>query len=683
MLRNLLLGLFALACLPAQAQDMPASPIAATKLLLHAPRVVAGDPIRAGVLFTLPEGWHIYWQNPGDSGMPTAFAWTLPEGLSASDIHWPAPESIETDGIFNYGYGGKVILPVDLTPAQNDLTGTVTVQADWLVCKDICIPESATLSATLPATDPQAAQLLDTQAAQLPTPRVGARYRIAGDEVQLTVPADGLELSGEGAQVRWFPVEDGIIKNSSPQTIAVTEGDDGAFMLTLTAARGQAEPVAAWHGILTIAATADDTPRSYTLIAEQDAASGSPIAAAPAAGESLPWLLAASFAFLGGLLLNLMPCVLPVLSLKAMALAKKSGAEARAARAQGLAYALGVVASFLAIAGVMLALKAGGAAIGWGFQLQEPAVIAGLALLMLLVALNLLGQFELPVLLGSVPAHQHTLLGAFFTGALAVALATPCTAPFMAPALGATLAMPATATLAVFTALGLGMAAPFLLISFLPAARALLPRPGAWMARFKQCMAFPMFATMGWLAWVLVQVNGVAGLQLLFFSAIAVAWLVWWAQGTPRRPLRPVLWLLALIASLWGIAAQPAPQTAHATPPGMGEAYSAERLAALRAEGKPVFVDATAAWCLTCKINERVALHTEATQQLFAARGITLMIADWTTRDAAITAYLASFGRNGVPLYVYYPPGGEPIILPQLLTPSLVQQTITDSTPTP
>lgn len=652
------------------AQEGAESPVAKAQLLLHAPSVKAGQPIRAGVLFTMPQGWHIYGQNPGDSGIPTTLNWTLPEGLTAGDIQWPAPERIDTSGIINYGYGEKVILSVPLTPARDGIDGDLSVQADWLVCKDICIPESATLHAVLPASSPQAQMLLDNHAARLPaTLDTKTTYRLAGEQVELTLPATlGSEALNASATVQWFPVEDGIMRNAGDTSFSCPA--HGPCTLRFT--RGASEPVDEWHGIFTVQATPDSEGQSYRLTARrgEDAAAAAPAAAA----DPLPFILALAFAFLGGLLLNIMPCVLPILSLKALALAKKSGAEQRAARAQGGAYTLGVVLSFLAIAAIMLVLKTAGASIGWGFQLQQPEVIAALALLMLLVALNLLGQFELPVLLGGAQIEQHSLRGAFFTGALAVAVATPCTAPFMAPAIGATLALGTAQTLLVFSAIGLGMAAPFLLISLWPAARRLLPKPGIWMLRFKQFLAFPMLATGAWLLWVLVQINGTPGLQIALSASLLVAWLVWWAHGTPYALRKTILRLLAALVVVWGVLAQPAPQSPNAS--ARGEMFSAERLAALRAEGRPVFVDATAAWCLTCKINERVALENAATKALFAEKNIALLVADWTTRDAAITDYLASFGRNGVPLYAYYPPNGEPVILPQILTPASVQDAI-------
>lgn len=656
----------------ANAQETLPSPIAKAQLLLHAPQVKQGEPITAGVLFTMPEGWHIYWQNPGDSGIPTTLTWTVPEGIQASEIEWPLPERIETSGLVNYGYGEKVILPVNLTPLRDNISGPVKVKADWLVCKDICIPESAELTGALPSSSPQAQVLLANAFEQ--SPRASeALAHFATDEknVTLSIPVEELKLAQDSniASAGWFPVNDGIILNASAQSFVVEGGK-----LRITTERGSAELPKEWRGVLRVQTHAEEPPIGFNLTAYPDASVT--VATTPAVPqEALPLMIALLFAFLGGLILNAMPCVLPILSLKALALAKKSGVEQRHARAQGIAYTLGVILSFLAIAGVMLALKSAGASIGWGFQLQEPAVVAGLFFLMLLVALNLFGLFELPVLFGNATHDQHSLRGAFLTGALAVMLATPCTAPFMAPALGATLTLPAASALLIFAALGFGMAAPFLLISLFPPARKLLPKPGAWMLRFKQFLGFPMLATAAWLLWVINQTTGSAGLILALAGALLVAWMIWWAHGTKDRGLRKVLLLACALVIGWSVAMQPSPDGVTLDT-GM-EPYSAERLSELRAEGRPVFVDATADWCLTCKVNERFALKDDTVMALFKEKNIAMMVADWTSRDAAITEYLASFGRNGVPIYVYYPPQGEPVVLPQLLTPAVVRSAIT------
>lgn len=617
-----LLATFAAA--PAMAQDIPPSPIVRTELLLNAPTLKAGNTAWAAVRFTIADGWHIYWQNPGDSGIPTSYAWTLPEGMQAGEIVWPAPERQPMDGLTNYGYSHEVTLPVPLSITRDMASADIAVKAEWLVCRDICIPESATLTTTLPKGGDQTA--IDAARALAPAPFPGsATFSATENDVQLTlVPSGAWEAPQKAA---FIPLEDGVMKNSALPTLT----DMGQHIM-LTLPRGSAALPARWHGVVwlewrgkpaiaySIDATAGPAPETGMA---------APATPANAPATTLPLLAILGLAFMGGLLLNLMPCVLPVLSLKALALVKKAEAAPRAARLQGVAYTLGVVLSFVLIAGVMLALKASGEAVGWGFQLQSPATVAVLATLMLLVSLNMLGVFHLPPLLGHFLVAHEGVRGTFLTGALAVAVATPCTAPFMATAVGATLALPAATTLLVFVAMGLGMAAPFLLISHWTAARRLLPKPGHWMHRFRQILAIPMLATTAWLCYVLVQLLSPAPMHDEHGYTIIT----------------------------------PVP-------------YSAEKLEALRSEGKPVFVDATASWCLTCKVNERVALKPERTQRFFAEHDITLMIADWTARDETIAQYLAGFGRNGVPIYVFYPPGKEPVVLPQVLSPSLVMDTL-------
>lgn len=598
-MRKLLLLLVLLFVTPAVAEEIPPSPIVQAQLLGHAPQVRANEPIWAGVLLTMPEHWHVYWKNPGDSGMAPVLTWTLPEGIRAGEIEWPAPERVELSGLVNFGYNDRVLLAVPLIPERNGISGEIKVRAEWLVCHDICIPESAELSLQLPHSNPQGAALIASTRDALPKDFAGdATFYIDGERVVLTLTSPDLN-DAEG--IYFFPLEDGIILNAAAQMVAY-DGD----RTVLTMQRGPADLVEPWHGVLRAGNDA------WNIRATQQAA--------PPAAAATGLLTTLLLAFLGGLLLNIMPCVLPILALKALAIAKKSGAERKAVRVQGFAYTAGVIATFFGIASVMIALKSAGAAIGWGFQLQEPMVVLALFILMVLVAANLLGAFELPVVFGS----RHAEGNAFFTGVLAVALATPCTAPFMAAALGATLLMPPTQSLLVFAFLGLGMASPFLLISLWPAARRLLPKPGAWMLTFKRLLAIPVIATAAWLLWVLVQL-----------------------QHMP--------------------AADEAPPA---------NAFSQERLAELRSQNKAVFVDVTAAWCITCKINERVALRDDAVEEYFREHGITLLVADWTMRDAAITEYLASFSRNGVPLYVYYPPEGEPVVLPQILTPSLLIETL-------
>lgn len=609
----------------AQASDIPPSPIVKTEFVIHAPKVNAGEVIWAGVTYTIPEHWHIYWQNPGDSGIPTTMEWKLPEGMSAGEILWPVPQRMEEQGLVTYGYSNQVTLAVPLT-SSHAVKGPVSVTTKWLVCKETCIPESATFTATIPVKNPAAEATLGAVVMQAPQSVLDARaeYATIGDKVLLGIAGADVLPAGAGpiTNAVFFPLDDGIIANEGLQSFKVNpEGTS----LTLTLKRGAQELLDHWRGVLSI--TRDGVVHHYAITAKLNPTTADAMPAALAEGTqvNLSLLAALALAFLGGVILNVMPCVLPILALKALALAKKAEASRAAAAQQGVAYTLGVVLSFLLIAAGMLILRATGAAIGWGFQLQHSGPVAFLMVVMLLVAANLLGLFEVPVLFGARgKTAGERREGAFLTGVLAVLVATPCTAPFMATAIGATLAMPMVEALLVFLALGLGMASPFLLISLWPAARRLLPKPGKWMQRVKQILALPMLATAVWLGWVLVQLNA--------------------GSATPM-------------------------DAAHV-------AYSPVALQQLRDAGKPVLVDATAAWCLSCKVNERVALSPESMQQFFREHQVTIMVADWTSTDPDITAYLASFGRNGVPLYVYYPPHGQPVVLPQILTPALVREAI-------
>jgi thiol:disulfide interchange protein DsbD len=677
-MRRLLAALLVL--LPAAAQAGESAPVrsprATATLVADQAAVAPGGTLMLGLRLRLAPGWHTYWRNAGDAGAPPEIALTLPEGAAAGAIAWPAPERIAYGPLVNFGYHGEVLLPLPVQlPAMPGPGGAIAIAATatWLVCEQVCIPEEGTFHLTLPVEaaprpDPATAPLFAAAAAARPRPspwRAEAALGPAGG----TLVLEGPGLSG--ATVRdavFLPAAGNLLDNAAPQRPALAQG---RLALALTAGPGATAP-ASLDGVLLL------TDGGGRRIAYEIAAPV--VAAAPAA--ALPLWQALAFALLGGLILNLMPCVFPVLAMKAMALARLSGAARATVRAHALSYTAGVLLCFAAVGGLMLGLRAAGVAAGWGFQFTAPGFVAAMAWLMLAVGLNLSGVYGLggAVGAGGALAGRGGHLGSFATGGLAALVATPCTAPFMAAALGAALAMAPAAAMAVFLALGLGLALPYGLLALAPGLAARLPRPGPWMERLRQLLAFPMYAAAIWLVWVLAQQAGpdavlavLAGGLLLAFGA--------WALGQAQRAggsrialAAATLGLAGALALLPRIAAAPA----EAAAPGPGaEAWSEARVAELRAAGRSVFVNATAAWCITCQVNERVALRGEAVQAAFAARGVAYLKADWTGGDAAIGALLRAHGRDGVPLYLVYPAGGgAPAVLPQILTEGTVLRAI-------
>ncbi|MDO9336193.1 MAG: protein-disulfide reductase DsbD family protein [Caulobacter sp.] len=649
--------------------------------------VAPGSTAYVALRQQIDAGWHTYWRNPGDSGEATKLTWTLPAGWKAGDIVWATPRTLPFGPLTNYGYSDAVVLPVPIEVPASAKPGPVTLEAvvDVLVCEKICIPETGKVSVTLtvaegtPSPDARWGATVAAALAAAPKPAgLIATFQNAG---ALTLTVAGAPLKGADMTGAWFfPFLPTVIDHAKPQT--AERGTDG---LTLTLAPGYAfeagKPPAAMDGVLVvggkayeIAATPGPAPAGVAGLGPPPSAAG-PVGAVPKSGL----LIAALTAFLGGLILNLMPCVFPVLSMKAASLAGHAH-ETRAARRQGLAYGAGVVVTFLVLAGVLIALQLAGQQVGWGFQLQSPPVVGVLALLMLAVALNMSGVFEIGTSLqgaGSGLAARGGLAGAFFTGVLAVVVASPCTAPFMAGALGFTLGQPPVIVLAVFLALSLGFAAPFVALAFAPALLRRLPKPGAWMDTLRKVLAFPMYGAAAWLVWVLSQQTDAPGLALALFALLLAAFGLWlWGLGPKlwRQGLALLLLLAAISLALQPqSAAQPAASETASAADLPSEAWSAERVAALRGEGKVVFVNFTAAWCVSCQVNDKVALSTEEVAKAMTATGAVYLKADWTNRNPEIAAALAEHGRAGVPLYLVYGPGlDEPQVLPQLLTPGMV-----------
>ena len=673
------------------------TPQVRAELVAHAPDgVAAGKPLWLALKIDHQPHWHTYWKNPGDSGLPTTLQWTLPAGVVAGSIQWPTPGRLPIGPLMNYGYEGTLLLPVAVAvPAGfNAETLAVKLRAEWLVCKDVCIPESGDFELQLPAQAATAghAALFEATRAALPRPVAGVQGSAVVDGQALVVRVAGLPAAWQGRTLGFLPETAGVIHNAAVPT---SSWKDGVWTARVALDPQRSESPSAMPVVLTsagqpaglqvqVAVTTPwpaAAPPPAPLPALGDAQVVAPPTSPPAADLSLSLGLALVLALAGGALLNLMPCVFPVLSLKVLGFAAHAH-DRRGLLAGGLAYTAGVVLSFVALAALLLALRAGGEQLGWGFQLQSPAVVAALAALFTLIGLNLAGVFEFGSVLPSAWAAaraRHPVVDSFLTGVLAVAVASPCTAPFMGASLGAAVALPSAQGLAVFAALGLGMALPYLLASAWPAVARLLPRPGGWMAHFKTAMAFPMFATVVWLVWVLGVQVGVDGVAALLALLVALAFAAW-ALGSPalgpraRSGFGAVAAVLVLAALVWTVPALR--QEAAARAPVAGEdwqPWSPERVAQAQAAGQPVFVDFTAAWCVTCQFNKRSTLGTAPVAAAFKARNVLLLRADWTRRDAAISAELARLGRSGVPVYLLYTPGAAgPRILSEILTVSEV-----------
>ena len=601
-------------------------------------------------------GWHGYWINPGDAGQPTSADWSLPAGAAAGPLRYPVPDRLLIGGLMNYVFARDYALLADLTlprPLAPGETLPISAALRYLACTDkICVPEKAEVSGTIAAGLPPAVAAA-TQA--LPRPLgTPARFALGGGTLRIGVP---LPAAVKVADPYFYPLSDGAIDYAAPQRVS----RNGDWLIVETKAGPNA--AAALQGVIAIA-----PGQGLTVAAAPGAvpAAGTPLgAAAPAAG----WraiLLALGGAVLGGLLLNVMPCVFPILSLKALSLAR-AGESDRTARVEGLAYTGGVVLVCLALGAALLALRAGGAAVGWAFQLQDPRVALFLLLLIGGLTLNLVGLFELPTFGGGEAlAGKGGAAGAFWTGALAAFVATPCTGPFMGAALGAALVLPAAAGLAVFAGLGVGLALPFLALGFLPALRRRLPRPGGWMTTLRRILAVPMGLTALWLAWLLWReagdralLVGVVGLALLGVAA-------WW--GGRRGGWLGAIPAIAVAAAALVIV--PATPVARAEAAGAlgAQPFSEAGLARLRAEKRPIFLYFTADWCLTCKVNEKAVLERAEVADAFRKRGVAVLVGDWTRGNPEIGRFLEAQGRSGVPLYLWYAPGKDAEALPQILT---------------
>jgi len=712
-MRNLKWWLLGLALVSPAAFALSGSVVASdnvkARLISETDAIAPGQSIWVALEFTIRDGWHTYWRNPGDSGQATKLTWILPAGLSAGDIVWTAPHRFEIPPLVNYGYAKHAMHLVKITAAPDLKAGapqTLAAKASWLVCSDVCIPESAELQLQMPvkgavdgvAMDPAVAPLFAAARGELPSAAPAATSASIRDgQLVLSLGKDWGATLPQIKSLAFYPYEEGSIEYAAPQVLTRLKDS-----LELAMKVGYQPPqAAAVHGVLlaTEQSGNDTVTVPLEISASLTGGAGAALSAAPrfartaasnAEGtHTLPALVL--LAILGGLILNLMPCVFPVLSIKAIGLVEQAKKHPAAVRTKGLVFAAGVVSSMLSLAAVLLALRAGGEQIGWGFQLQSPLFVTLMVYLLLAVGLNLSGVFEIGGGLAGIGdglTQGDSYRASFFTGVLTTLVATPCTAPFMAAAVGAALTQSPLVALSIFAALGVGLSLPYLTLSLAPWMRGALPKPGAWMDTLKQVFAFPMYASAAWLLWVLAQQTSSLGLGAALAGAILVALAAWSYQKSKSSSTggRAIALITAVAAVILAIVL-PVQFAAVASSPKVSSAatsraadewqvYDAARVAELDAAGRPLLVNFTASWCLTCLVNERNAFADPAVQEIFRRKGVTLMKGDWTNRDPAINKALADFGRAGVPLYVVYnskPGSSAPVVLPQLLTAGIVE----------
>lgn len=661
------------------------------ELLSETSAVNPEEPFWVGIHLDADDGWHTYWQNSGDSGLATRIDWVLPPGAEASEIHWPYPERLPFGDMTNFGYKDVLLLTQITPPADWDqLAFPLSAEVNYLVCADVCIPGSADLQLEIPVTsrshppaDPAVEGEFANARARVPTPvDWQAGFEVSEDGVRYQL-ATSEPVFANATSVEFFPLAADVMANSSPQLawnpgqVAIQQARSDFFMqaperfpavlVVHTPDQTQAYQFTAAPGLLA----------NFNL----QAGSLSPTMADTTLGLPLVLLLAMS----GGLILNLMPCVFPVLSLKALALVKKSTLARRQQQLHALAYTVGVLVCFVTVAGLLLLLRAGGTAVGWGFQLQSPWFVALMAYLMFVMGLSLSGVVHFGDRLmgmGSQLTGGEGLGSSFFTGVLAVVVASPCSAPFMGTAIGFAVIQPPLVALLIFAALGLGMALPFLAIALIPNLARLLPRPGPWMDTFKKLMAWPLYATVVWLLWVLSRQTGMNGLPPVLLGMLLLATAAWlwgqrysWTAQRQRWGIASSAGATLLALSLLATPAMEATtHTLQRPADALWESFSPTRLEELRAAGQSVFINITADWCLSCLANEQLVLAGEGFEQTLANTNTVYLKGDWTNMNPEISDFLAQHGRSGVPLYVLYPSGAEPVILPQLLSLGILER---------
>jgi thiol:disulfide interchange protein len=656
----------------------------------------------AGLYFKLESGWHVYWKNPGDAGEPPHMKWSLPPGVTAGAILYPVPKRLPLGPLMDFGYEDEVVFPFQVNVSGNSAGGAATLHAkvDWLVCRGSCIPEKTELEITRPIgqgggtvePDQQIWARLANRLPQAPPAGLKIGFVPTSSGFRLTVITGQRET-----EASFFPSKPDILSNPAPQAVTTTAN---GLTLELKKDENLAANPKELTGLLLLsgnrayelvvpsgapkpakAAPLESGPVANTSSVPTTSAPGS-AAASPATPAKTSLVQAAFLAFLGGLILNLMPCVFPVLFIKGLSLLQSGAEEKHKLRTHGLVYTLGILVSFWILVGVLLGLRSAGSHLGWGFQFQSPVFLSLMAALLFFLGLSLAGQFEIGLTLtsagGSLAAKQG-YTGSFFTGVLAVIVATPCTAPFMGVALGYALSQTAIVTFAVFTALALGLAAPYLALTLQPAWTRILPRPGAWMEVLKQAVSVPIFGTVIWLAWVIANAYGAMLLAALLVSFLLLAIAGWFLGRWPAKRWATavaVAFLAIVVVTSVVVPKQLAVSEQAPTQAGSSagwQPWSADAVSRYQSQGRPVFVDFTASWCLSCQVNERVALGKPEVQKAFADANVVLMRADWTRYDDNITRTLNSFGRSGVPTYALYVPGeSQPRLLPEVLTPGIV-----------
>jgi DsbC/DsbD-like thiol-disulfide interchange protein/cytochrome c biogenesis protein CcdA len=654
-------------------------------LLSAVDTVVPGRSFDVAVRLAPDPGWHSYWRNPGDTGLPTRIAWRLPRGGHAGPIEWPVPVRVNFNGLINYGYNGDVLLLTRITPPKDLKPGTawpIAAEVNWLICKDVCIPGSGRVALTLHVSrDGTAAasrwtKTLKKARQQLPrtlhVPK--ARFHLA-DAMIIDLPGISDRVD-PGAPLHFFPVDKGIVDNAVDPDIHWQNG--GVRIRVPKSSEFQGTPPGHFNGLLVVGR--GEARHGFYFEGREDP---SPIPfTEPGGTGGIGLVYALLLALAGGFILNLMPCVFPVLSLKILSLIKSGSHEPRQRRLHGLAYTAGILVSILVFGVVVLGIRAAGESVGWGFQLQSPWFVAALTYVLFIMGLVLSGLIEPGASLsraGNLLQSHDGLAGSFLSGVLATLVATPCTVPFMATAMGYALIQPAPAALAVFAVLGLGLASPFLLVAFVPALARHLPKPGRWMQTLKQFLAFPLYLSVVWLLWVLNRQTDANVLALVLIGLVLIAFALWlWRLAGGRRALAArilaVAALLTAIGLLPGLGTPVPPASRNTAPAGADtEPYSKTALDNALAAGRPVFVNIGADWCITCKVNERYALDSKAVRDAFARHHVLYLVGDWTNGDETLTRVLRSFDRPGVPLYLLYLPGRDnPLVLPQLLTPDLI-----------